>query len=162
MLIIHPKALHLSLLPQLRHFPIGKQRIQVHELQVLEREQLAFTTRARGENSEHMLGQIKRCHANHKQQPIPDTYENYLVEEINTKNALDQIGMCGAHFTNINLAQGDTRKNVQMGPFDLVEECGDESETEYVEIVANETIEEEELTKSGEQVETFDHYVESG
>jgi len=126
-----------------RLFLVGVARKLVHQLQVLfdvavtvDAERCAQDPSEQGDSGDE----------GDKNHPEPDEEVDLLVEEVDREHALDGVALDVAEATDFEVAHGDAREPRRRGPVVAFDDGPDDVDSVEVEVVAEECIENEELS----------------
>ena len=93
-------------------------------------------------------------------QPEPHEYINDLVEEVYTQHTLHRPVVRVANLAYLKVTVGDAREMSQLVPFLTAEKHLDDFDAERVIVIADEAIQQEELTHRIGQPQCLDKHVE--
>ena len=93
--------------------------------------------------------------------PEPEEDVDLLVEQVDGQHALDSVWVNGAHLTDLEVAQGDSREPLGGGPLGARNQVPDHGEAVHVIIGAEETVQHKQLTYNVGKIQYLREHVQS-
>ena len=104
-------------------------------------------------DTEQPRDEITHVEGGEQQNPKPENEKDFLVEEIDRQHALNGVAMDDAHFAYVKVAQCHAWKSLGFSPVKATNELGDHLEAEQMVLVAQKSVQQEDLDERIDQEE---------